>query len=256
MGTRTEHAPGTFSWIDLSTSDTEAAKSFYGGLFGWEFEDNEIPGGGVYTMCKVGGSEAAAISGLKEGDPSPPHWNNYVTVANAGDAAAKAGELGGTVVMDAFDVMEAGRMAVIADPTGGVFSVWEAKENIGAQRVNEPGCLTWNELHSPDPDKAVEFYTGLFGWETEPMETPEGAPSYTIVKVGDRSNGGVMDAQGGEPPHWLPYIVAADRDVTADKATGLGGTEFVRLEMPAGKIAILADPQGAAFAIFEGELDD
>jgi uncharacterized protein len=258
MGTRTEHAPGTFSWADLTTSDTDGAKAFYGDLLGWEFEDSPIPeeaGGGVYIMCKVQGSNAAAISPQREGDPSPPHWNSYVTVESADDFAAKAGELGGNVAMEPFDVMTAGRMAVVADPTGAFFAGWEPRDSIGAERVNEPGCLTWNELHTPDVDPALQFYTGLFGWGTDEMDTG-GGPRYVIVSNGDRSNGGLMPTQEGEPPNWLPYFVADDRDATAQKAKELGANELVRLDMPQGNIAVFTDPQGAPFGIFAGRLDD
>jgi uncharacterized protein len=153
MGTRTEHAPGTFSWVDLTTKDSDSAKAFYGALFGWEFEDNPIPeeaGGGVYSMCKV-----AAISPTTH--DFPPHWNSYVTVASADETAAKAKELGGTAIEEPFDVMEAGRMALLRDPTGAMLCVWEPRDAIGAGRVNDPGCLTWNELHTPDPTRRSSF---------------------------------------------------------------------------------------------------
>jgi predicted enzyme related to lactoylglutathione lyase len=257
MGTRTEHAPGTFSWVDLATRDGAAAKQFYGALFGWDFEDNEIPeeaGGGVYTMCKVGDDTAAAIAPTTQ--DVPPHWNSYVTVASADDAAAKAGELGANLIMEPFDVAEAGRMAVLADPTGAALAVWEPRDSIGAMRVNDPGCLTWNELHTPDPPKALEFHTALFGWGTEKMDTAEGGPSYTILKLGERSNGGVMDAQEGEPPNWLPYFVVEDRDAAAEKAIELGGRDLFRMEMPQGQIAVLTDPEGAPFGIWAGDTDD
>jgi uncharacterized protein len=258
MGTRTEHTPGTFSWVDLTTGDTDGAKAFYGELLGWEFEDNSIPeeaGGGVYTMCKVQGDNAAAISATRQGDPSPPHWNSYVTVESADAFSTKAGELGATVLMEPFDVMDAGRMAVIADPTGATLAGWEPRESIGAQRVNDPGCLTWNELHTPDVDAALGFHTGLCGWNTEEMETGDG-PRYVMISVGQRRNGGIMDAQEGEPPNWLPYFVVDDRDAAADKAGELGGTELVRLDMPQGNIAVLTDPHGAPFGIFAGDTDD
>jgi predicted enzyme related to lactoylglutathione lyase len=158
-------------------------------------------------------------------------------------------------MMETMDVMGLGRMAALSDPTGAAFMVWEPLQTIGAERVNDPGCLTWNELHTTDVDAAVEFYTGLFGWNSDEMETG-GGPRYVIVKVGDSSNGGVMDAQEGEPPNWMPYFVVESRDQAADKVGELGGTELVRLEMPMGKIAALQDPQGAAFAIWEGQTDD
>ncbi|MGH2837311.1 MAG: VOC family protein, partial [Thermoleophilaceae bacterium] len=215
MGTRTEHAPGTFSWVDLTTSDAAAAKDFYGTLLGWEFEGNEIPGdGGLYTMCKVGGENVAGIGPAT--DQHPPHWNSYVTVASADEAAAKAKELGATMIEEPFDVMTAGRMALFQDPTGAALCVWEPGDAIGAGRVNDLGCLTWNELHTPDPGKALDFYTGLFGWGTEKMDTPPEAPSYTMIQVGERQNGGVMDAQAGEPPNWLAYFTVEDRDAAAD----------------------------------------
>ena len=128
MGTRSEHAPGTFSWIDLTTSDQEAAKGFYGELFGWDFDDMPVGDTGqVYSMAKIDGAAVAAISGQQPGDPSPPHWNNYVTVESADDAAAKAKEAGGTVMMDAFDVLDSGRMAVLQDPAGAILCVWQPK---------------------------------------------------------------------------------------------------------------------------------
>lgn len=253
MGTRTKHAPGTFSWVDLTTSDAAGAKTFYGELFGWEFEDNDAGEGRVYTICKVQGDNVAALS--EATDQGPPHWNSYVTVESADDAAAKAKELGANVIMDPFDVFDAGRMSAFMDPIGGAICIWEPGESIGAERVNDPGCLTWNELHTRDVDVAIEFYTGLFGWGADEMDT-EGGPRYVIIKVGDRSNGGVMSAQQGEPPNWMPYFVVEDRDGAVEKVKQLGGSELIRMDMPQGKIAALTDPQGAPFAIFEGEVDD
>ena len=142
-------------------------------MFGWESEDNEIPeeaGGGTYTMFKKGGEYVAAIA--QETDEFRPHWNSYVTVTSADEASAKADKLGATVIEQPFDVMEAGRMSVIQDPTGAMLCAWEPRDMLGAGRVNDPGCLTWNELHTPDPAKALAFYTALFGWNTEDMETP------------------------------------------------------------------------------------
>jgi predicted enzyme related to lactoylglutathione lyase len=254
MATRTEHAPGTFSWVDLTTSDAAIAKDFYGGLFGWGFEDNDMPGGGgTYTMCTVDSDHVAAIPPAT--DKVPPHWNSYVTVSSADAASAKASELGATVIEQPFDVGEAGRMGLLIDPTGAAVCLWEPRDAIGATRVNEPGCLTWNELHTPDPDRALAFYTALFGWNTEELDT-HGGPRYVVVKVGERTNGAVMDAQGGEPPHWLPYFVVEDRDAAATTATAHGAQGVARQDMPQGNIAILTDPQGAPFGLFAGEVDD
>jgi uncharacterized protein len=252
MGTRTEYTPGTFSWVDLSTSDAAAAKSFYSDLFGWEFEDNEVPGGAIYSMCKLDGADVCAIAEQPE---VPPHWNSYVTVTDADEAVAKAKELGATVIEDAFDVMEVGRMGVFSDPTKAAICVWQPKQHFGAGVVNVPGALTWNELHTTDIDKASSFYGDLFGWTTEPMDTGDGA--YSIIKLGERSNGGIMDAQPGEPPSWLPYFATDGLEGEISKVKDAGGQHFAGpIPLAAGRIAVFADPQGAPFALWEGELDD
>jgi predicted enzyme related to lactoylglutathione lyase len=253
MGTRSEHAPGTFSWVDLSTGDAAAAKSFYGGLFGWDFEDNEIPDGGVYMMCKVGGASVCAIA--EQGEVSP-HWNNYVSVGDAEATVAKARDLGATIIEEAFDVVDAGRLGVVSDPTGAAFCVWEPKQNIGAEVVNVPGALTWNELHTPDLAAATAFYGDLFGWTFDAIDTG-GGPAYQVIRNGERANGGAMDAQPGEPPNWLPYFAVASLDEAIEGVTGAGGElRAGPIPFPAGRIAVVADPQDAPFALWEGELED
>jgi len=256
MGKREHYEPGTFCWVDLSTSDAGGAKAFYGQLFGWEFEDSEIPGGGVNTMCHVRGDAVAAIV---QQDEQPGHWNNYVTVISADETAAKAKQLGANVFEEPFDVMEAGRMAVFADPTGAVLCVWQPREHIGAGRVNDPGCLTWNELQSRDPEMASTFYAGLFGWETEPIED-DGKLVYVTIRNAGSANGGIMpmtEQHGDAPPHWLPYFTVLSCDGAVAKVRELGGDALVGpFDVPGGRIAAVRDPQGAAFAIFEGETDD
>ena len=199
MGTRTEHTPGTFSWVDLATNDSASAKSFYGSLFGWEFDGNEIPGGGTYAMCQVGGENVAAIAPAT--DRFPPHWNSYVTVESADDAAARAKELGGNLIEEPFDVMEAGRMALFEDPTGAALCVWQPDQSIGATRVNDPGSLTWNEPTAPTRRPRSSSLAG-FGWA--PRRCRWATAVYTIVKVGDRSNGGVMASQRASPRTGFP----------------------------------------------------
>lgn len=261
MGTRSEYAPGTFSWVDLTTSDGAGAKDFYGGLLGWEFEDNEIPGGGAYTICKVDGDRVAAIPPAT--DQFPPHWNNYVTVASADDSAAKAKELGASLIEEPFDVMDAGRMALLQDPTGAALCIWEPREAIGAGRVNDHGCLTWNELSTNDTAAAEEFYSALFGWRFDEIAT--GGPSYwTIGHDGAAAgrNGGMRELapqQAGVPPHWMPYFAVTSADQAAERAQGAGGSLlYGPIDIPTtdNRIAVLHDPQGAVFAVFQGEVDD
>jgi uncharacterized protein len=250
MGERTGYAPGTFSWADLSTTDTEGAKAFYTGLFGWDTEDNPIPEGGVYTMLAKGGKNVAALSGAREGQP--PAWNSYVTVESADDSAVAAQQHGGTLAMEAFDVMDVGRMAVVQDPTGAFFAVWEPRGNIGAERVNEPGALTLTQLNTSDPARAQEFYAGVFGWRFEAVEG--GDRPYWGIYNGDRLNGGMMEQS---PSAWLVYFGSESVDDDAGKLAELGGTVIVPpMPVPGGRILVAQDPQGAVFALVSGRFDD
>jgi predicted enzyme related to lactoylglutathione lyase len=254
MPTRTEHPPGTFSWVDLTTSDADAAKAFYGALFGWEYEDNDIPGGGTYTMCKVDGEVVCAIPSST--DQAPPRWNSYVTVTSADETAASAKQLGATAIEEPFDVMDAGRMALLQDPAGATLCIWEPRRAIGAGRVNEPGCLTWNELHTPDLDAAGAFYREVFGWTTEAMDTGDG-PAYHVIRNGERSNGGMMATQAGEAPGWIPYFAVDSLErALATVSDGSGRKLAGPVPMPGGTIAVAHDPQGAVFALWDGYLED
>lgn len=267
MGTRTRYEPGTFCWIDLGTTEREAAKSFYRGLFGWDAVDNPMGESGTYSIMMVAGESVAAIYDQPEQQREagvPPFWFSYVTVASADDAAAAAREAGGSVHAEPFDVMEAGRMAVIADPTGAMLGAWEPRENVGAGRVNEPGCLTWNELATNDVETASNFYTELFGWSIEELDTGGGPRYWSIGHEGGSAgqNGGVRElapeqANAGIPPHWLPYFAVDSVDAMLERAGEHGGgTLFPATDLPTGRFAALHDAQNAAFAIFEGELDD
>jgi predicted enzyme related to lactoylglutathione lyase len=261
MGERSSYEPGTFSWVDLATTDIEGAKQFYGDLFGWQAEDRPTGEGGTYTMFRLDGKDVAGGSTQRDEERNqgiPPHWNSYVTVGDLDARAQKATELGGNLLVPPFDVMDVGRMAVAADPTGAVFSMWEPKSHIGAQIVNAPGALCWNELATNDAAKAKEFYTALFGWTGEDFE----GGAYTVIRVGDKSNGGIRpmgEMESGIPPNWLVYFAVEDCDSTAVKAGNLGANVLVSpMDVPVAensRIAVVADPQGAAFGLFSGPLD-
>ena len=253
MPERKEYAPGTPSWVDLQTTDQNAAKQFYRELFGWSYNDAEIPdsGGAVYSMAQLNGHDVGAIAGMPPGgDGIPPHWNTYITVSDADAACALAEKSGGTVIAPAFDVMDAGRMAVIADPTGAVFNVWQAKNHPGAGLVNEPGTWSWNELIDAELPKAEEFYKKVFGWEanhlTEGME-------YTEFKLNGASiGGGMKPPMPGMPNVWGIYFTVADTDATVAKAKSLGAAVFQEpTDIPPGRFAVLADPQGAMFNVIK-----
>jgi predicted enzyme related to lactoylglutathione lyase len=265
MGKRTSYEPGTFSWVDLATTDPQGAKRFYGDLFGWRPDDQPVGEGRFYTMLYVGDDAAAAL--YEQGPEQraagmPPVWLSYVTVTSADESAARAKELGGAVHMEPFDVMDVGRMALLGDPTGAMLAVWQPGTSIGATRVNEPGCLTWNEIATTDPETARTFYEGLFGWSFQEMDAG-GGPAYWIIGHGGAAggrNGGMRQMSPDEaavPPHWMPYFAVADVDATAERVQSDGGRTIAGpMDLPAGRVAAFTDPQGGAFAVFAGEFDD
>jgi predicted enzyme related to lactoylglutathione lyase len=262
MAERTSYESGAFSWIDLATTDQDGAKAFYAGLFGWECEDTPVGGGATYTMCRLDGKDVGAITTQAEQEREqgiPPHWNSYITAHDLDERTARVPELKGNLIIPPFDVLEVGRMALAADPTGGVFAMWQPKTHIGAGLVNAPGALSWNELATSDVEAAKDFYAELFGWANEDIDM-NGAGTYTIVRTGDRSNGGIRaltPQEQGRPAFWLVYFGTVSCDEGAALAEKLGGRVVVpTMRVPAGGFTVIADPQGAAFALFEGDFDD
>jgi uncharacterized protein len=255
MPTITQHAPGTFCWPELATTDAAAAKKFYSALFNWDGFDVPMGDDGPYSLMRAGGQDAGAIYGITREMREhgvPPNWMAYVAVASADQAAEKAKTLGGEVVKPPFDVWDLGRMAVLKDPTGAVFSIWEAKKHIGVQVLGEPGSLGWTQLNTEDPKKAAAFYTALFGWQTNTMPMPNGSGDYTTFMNGSTPAGGAMTKPaGGGPAHWLTYFVAADVDATVARTQKEGGNVMVPgTDIPGmGRFAVLQDPQGAYFAV-------
>jgi uncharacterized protein len=255
MGERTSYPPGTFSWVDLQTDDLDRAKSFYGDLLGWSYEDLPMGDGAVYSMAKVQGHSVAGL-GERQDESMPPHWNCYVTVEDADASAARAAELGANVLAPPFDVFDAGRMSVFADPQGAVLSVWQPKDNIGAGLVNAVGALTWNDLVTPDVEASSGFYSALFGWEI--AEVPGSDGQYWSITNGGRLNGGMLPIIEGGHPAWNLYFACEDTDAAVAKASELGGETFMGpMDVPNGsRFAILRDPGGAVFSVSSGPMED
>lgn len=253
------YKPGTFVWVELGTIGSEAAKKFYTELFGWDFTDNPMGPGMVYTMLKKNGKEVGALYELMpdlKAQGVPPHWLSYALVDNADESAATAKELGGTVIKEPFDVMTFGRMAVIQDPTGAVFALWQAKDHKGASLVNGPGSLCWNELMTTDTAKDGEFYSGLFGWGKDVQNF--GPMEYTMFTNDERPTAGMFQItpeMGAVPPNWLVYFAVDDCDATVKKAGELGAQTLKPADdIPGiGRFAVLQDPQGAVFAVIKLE---
>jgi predicted enzyme related to lactoylglutathione lyase len=250
------HAPGTFNWFELATTDQAAAKEFYSQLFGWTWEDSPMGPDAFYTTFKLDGADAAAAYTLlpdMRAQGIPAHWDIYVAVESADQAAAKIESFGGVVIVKPLDVLTYGRMAVASDPTGAAFCVWQKYTHMGAAISAPTGTVCWADLNTSDPDAASRFYSGVFGWELyQGQNDPSG---YLHIKCGDVPIGGIYPAKlpPNTPPHWMLYFSAADIDLTTNKAGALGATTLVAVqEIPnTGKFSIVQDPQGAAFALFQ-----
>lgn len=253
MTQMSSYAPGTFSWVELGTTDLEAAKSFYCGMFGWETE--EIPAGedAQYAMGTMNGKPVVGLYQLlKQPTAHPPHWLSYIAVEDAGETADAAASLGGKIVAPPMDVQDLGRMAVIEDPEGAVFALWQARAHMGSGLVNEPGALTWSELATRHADTVTGFYCQLFGWTSEAREM--GPVLYTTFKNSEGPVGGMlqMTEEWGEiPPHWIVYFAVSDCDEAAKRAAELGATVPVPpTDLPdVGRFAMVQDPQGATFSV-------
>ena len=251
------HAPGSFCWIELNTTDQKAAKTFYSKLFGWEPDDSPIGPDAFYTTFKLGGRSAAAgytMNAEQRAQGVPSHWGIYMEVQNADDAAAKAKQLGGNVIAPAFDVMDYGRMAVLQDPTGAYFCVWQPMTHHGIQIAHVNGTLCWADLSTDDPKRAEDFYGGLLGWTF--MRDEKDPSGYVHIKHGEHPIGGIPPGthrKPGVPPHWLAYFQVDDVDAVAKNAAAMNA----KLLLPpmsmagVGRMAVIADPQGAVFAVFK-----
>jgi predicted enzyme related to lactoylglutathione lyase len=258
MGERTRYDPGTFCWVGLATSDVAAAKAFYRGLFGWEAKDLQAGAAGAYTMLCCGAEEVAILYRQQpeaRAAGAPPHWTSYISVEDADATAARAVELGGAAVFRApFDVLDAGRVAAIRDPTGAIASLWQPRSRIGATLVNDLGALCWNELATTDVELAKRFFRELLGWEYEADDS-----GYVSIKNDGNLNGGMREQAQHErhlTPAWLPYFTVESADVAGHRATRLGGRRLApTTEGRSGRSAVIADPQDAPFAVFEGETD-
>ena len=273
MPERDGYIPGVPCWVDTSQPDPEGAVDFYSGLFPWEFEDVMPTGSpGKYFIGRIGGGDVAAVGSIPEGAPPTAVWNTYIWVDSADETASKVLAAGGSVLMEPFDIMESGRMAVLADPEGAAFCAWQAKEHKGAGIVNEHGSLNFNGLNTRDPEAAKAFYGSIFGWQT--LALPGGFEMWTLPGYGDhleRDNPGLrkgmaeMGAPAGfedvaaalnpipgdqpdTPPHWDVTFAVDDADAIAEKAAQLGGKVILPpFDAPWVRMTIIADPQGATF---------
>jgi hypothetical protein len=252
-----KHPAGAFSWVELATTDQNAAKNFYSSLFGWSAADMPMGPGEFYTLFKLEGRDAAACYTMRPDQSSqgmPPNWLLYVATEDADNSAKQAAAAGGQVLAPAFDVGEFGRMAVLQDPTGATFSVWQPKQNPGLG-ITGNNAFCWADLSTPDQKEASDFYSKVFGWQMMKDTDDEPHSGYLHIKNGEDFIGGIPPAQnrGNMPPHWLLYFGTANCEASVAKAKELGATIFLppmKIE-DVGTMSVLADPQGAVFALFQ-----
>jgi len=253
-----EHAPGTFCYAELSSSDPDASGKFYTELFGWQRNDQDMGEYGIYTQFELGGAVTAAQYKLPAEQTDAgvtSFWGQYVTVEDCDTATEKAKSLGGEVITGPMEVADFGRMTILKDPQGAVIHLWQPRANCGVGLLDEPGAMCWNELMTPDTDGAGKFYTNLFGWGTETMNMG-GMGNYTMWTRGEgRPGGGMMSTPAGKediPPNWLVYFAVTDPDATHTKALELGGTTIVPpADIPgAGRFAVIQDPVGGVFGVY------
>lgn len=252
MPEMTKYEPGTPSWVDLGTPDPVDASRFYSGLFGWTITEGPPESGG-YRMCMLDDKPVAGL-GPQTATDMPPWWTTYITVSNADETAAAITEDGGSLLLPPLEVMDVGRMAVAADPTGAVFSIWQPRSHIGAGLVNDVNTFCWNELTTRDPQRSVEFYGAVFGW-TANILSNVGVANYTEFHLGGRGIAGMMPMEGDSwpaelPNHWMVYFAVENCDAAAARAAELGGkVTMPPTDVPPGKFAVIHDPQGAVFSI-------
>lgn len=249
------YEPGTPSWVDVNGPDVKRLASFYSELFGWDAEDQGEEAG-HYTMFAQGGRSVAAASPTPPGTEAPPSWTTYITVADADATAATIAKAGGGVMAPPFDVFDAGRMAMATDPSGGVFAIWQPGRHIGAELVNEPCSLCWNELTVRNADEVLEFYSAVFGWRVQLQDGADAPFKYRELYLGDKLIGGCMEMDDswpeGIPTHWMAYFAVEDTDATAKRAVEVGGTVSVEpFDLPVGRTAVLNDPAGSVFSVIK-----
>lgn len=254
MTTMSGYPAGAPCWYELATSDQDAAKRFYAELFGWSVRDVPIPEGGTYSIFQLAERDVGAAYTMmadQKASGTPPYWAVYFAVASVDESAARAVALGATQCVAPMDVMDVGRMAVIADPEGAMFCLWQPRSHAGAAAVHENNAIGWVELATRDSRKAAQFYAQMFGWKVREKSHPV-AGHYQMFAVEGYDWGGMlpMSADWGETPaHWHLYFRVPDCDAAVERLTALGG----KVTAPpfdggdVGRIAVVADPQGATF---------
>jgi predicted enzyme related to lactoylglutathione lyase len=253
------HAPGSFCWCELGTTDQEAAKKFYAEIFEWETHEIPIWPDSSYTILHIGAKDIGALYQLGEErlrKGIQPHWLSYIAVGSADNCARSITASGGRLMMYPFDVFDLGKMTVAQDPTGATFAIWQPLRYIGAKIRNENNAMCWNELVTDDIAAAKDFYGRVFGWNAITKES--GSTSYTKFYIGDPARGNAVggmrrmdETRENTPPHWMVHFCVDDCSAIAEKARSLGAAICnLSDNLPnLRRIAVIRDQQGAVFSV-------
>ena len=252
-----QHPHGTFCWMDIYLPDPGRGKAFYSAMFGWDWTDVPMGDSGMaYTMFNLDGKSVGALGPQMPGmfpEGAPPCWVSYIATDDLNASAERARALGATFLMGPADVGN-GRVALLQDPGGATFFLWQALQFGGAEIIRAPGAMAWNELYTRDLETTQSFYSDLFGWEWSSLAIPQGG-DYHLADLGDFQVAGVlvMDENWGEmPSHWMVYLQVEDADAAAAKITNLGGDVCVPVtDILVGRFAVVNDDQKGTFTIFE-----
>ena len=256
MSVRTEYHPGEFSWVDLAAHDMPAARSFYEQFFSWTSRNMDTDGGPPYAQFQRDGHSVAGLSQMSEEIKShgvPASWNSYISVADVDATVTRAAELGASITVPVMQVLEYGWMAFLQDPTGALVGLWQPNNHFGAELVNDPGAFSWNELATRETAVARDFYGQLLGWEFE--ESSDTPHNYYIIRHRGGMNGGLLETtqeMGDLPTCWSVYFTVEDTDQALEKLVQLSGRLITQpFDVPAGRIAVVSDPQGAMFNLIQ-----
>ncbi len=246
--------PGTPAWVDISVTDLARSQAFYREIFGWEFTDSDPEYGG-YCNATVDGETVAGMAPPMEGMDEPPHfWTAYLAVADATEIMGRVTAAGGQPVMPPMQVGAFGTMALAADPTGAVFGLWQSEEHTGANRVNEPGSVVWNDAMVSDVEAAQQFYTEVFGYHYQNVSMGETRYALAALEPEGRPVCGIGQAEPERPSHWTVNFAVADADESAQRVGSAGGTVIAQpFDFEFGRMAVVAGPDGEIFAVVAGD---
>lgn len=246
------HAPNRPIWFDVMTSDPDGARKFYAALFGWNYD---IGGEetGFYTMCKVGGANAAGLGPIMPGQNMPPAWTVYFGVSDIEATATRVVQAGGQIAVPIMQIMHYGRMAVCVDSTGAAFGLWQPQEHVGAMVIEQHGAMGWCEVNTRNAEDAAAFYRDVF--DLAPQQLDDSSMTYYMLNQNGTAVAGVLQMGpdfGNAPPHWIPYFVVNNMDESTNVVTSNGGTvTHGPFPSPYGRIAVIMDPQGAMLCIIQ-----